>query len=99
MSKRFWNSLVAALVLGAGVAQAGNLTVKGSDTMVILGQKWAEEFMKKNPAAKVQVTGGGSGTGLAALQNGTTEIAMSSRPMKDAEREKLRSRFNTPGQE
>ena len=48
-------------------AQAGTVTVKGSDTMVILVQRWAEEFMKKNPATKLQVTGGGSGTGLAAL--------------------------------
>ncbi len=67
--------------------------------MVILGQRWAEEYMKKNPATKVQVTGGGSGTGIAALINGTTDIAMSSRPMKDAETEKLRSRFNTAGSE
>jgi phosphate transport system substrate-binding protein len=58
--------------------------------MVLLGQRWAEEFMKKNPATKMQVTGGGSGTGLAALINGTTDIAMSSRPMKKAEEDKLR---------
>lgn len=71
-------------------APAGRaLTVKGSDTMVILGQRWAEDFMKKNAQAKVQVTGGGSGTGIAALINGTTEIAMSSRAMKDAEKKKI----------
>ncbi|MFP2897982.1 phosphate ABC transporter substrate-binding protein [Corallococcus sp. 4LFB] len=77
-------------------AQAGTVTVKGSDTMVILVQRWAEAFMKKNPATKIQVTGGGSGTGLAALQNGTTDIAMSSREIKEAEEEKLRARYNTP---
>ena len=89
--KTFLKSLVAALLLALPVAaQAGNVTVKGSDTMVILGQRWAEEFMKKHAATKVQVTGGGSGTGLAALQNGTTDIAMSSREMKDAEGDKLR---------
>ncbi|MCY1076278.1 phosphate ABC transporter substrate-binding protein [Archangium lansingense] len=67
----------------------GTVTVKGSDTMVLLGQRWAERFMKTHPEVKIQVTGGGSGTGLAALINGTTDIAMSSRPIKDAERQKV----------
>src|SRR5262249_6598587 len=58
----------------------------------ILGQRWAEEFMKKNPTAKVQVTGGGSGTGIAALINGTTDIAMSSRPIKPAEADRVKER-------
>jgi phosphate transport system substrate-binding protein len=40
----------ASLGLSAGAARAGTITVKGSDTMVILGQRWAEEYMKKNPA-------------------------------------------------
>lgn len=80
-------------------ALAGSITVKGSDTMVVLTQRWAEEFMKKNPAIKVQVTGGGSGTGLASLINGTTDLAASSRPIKDAEVEKLRGRFNVTGTE
>lgn len=90
-------AFVAALV--ALPAVAGPVTVKGSDTMVILTQRWGEEFMKKVPGSKVQVTGGGSGTGVAALINGTTDLAASSRPMKDAEREKLRTRFNSPGTE
>ena len=77
----------------------GSVTVKGSDTMVLLGQRWAERFMKMHPEAKIQVTGGGSGTGISALINGTTDICMSSRPMKDAESEKLRTRFNTTGTE
>jgi len=98
--KAFLQSLVVAVLLALPLAaQAGTLTVKGSDTMVILGQRWAEEFMKKNASTKVQVTGGGSGVGLAALQNGTTEIAMSSREMKDAEKQKLRTRYNTTGTE
>lgn len=72
------------------VAAAGTVTVKGSDTMVVLVQRWAEAFMKANPGTKVQVTGGGSGTGIAALINGTTQVAASSRAMKDAERAKVR---------
>jgi phosphate transport system substrate-binding protein len=64
------------------------LTIKGSDTMVILGQRLAEEYMKKNPGAVVQVNGGGSGTGIAALINGTVDLAQSSREMKDDEKQK-----------
>ncbi len=87
-------SLAAALALAPALASAGTVTVKGSDTMVILAQRWAEAYMKQTPGAKVQVTGGGSGTGIAALQNGTTDIADASRAMKDAEKAKIRDRFN-----
>jgi phosphate transport system substrate-binding protein len=66
--------------------QAGSITVKGSDTLVILAQKWAEKYMAKNPGTKIQVTGGGSGIGFAALQNNTTDIADASRRIKPAER-------------
>jgi phosphate transport system substrate-binding protein len=72
--------------------QQRNITVKGSDTMVILGQRWAEVYMGKNPGVTIQVTGGGSGTGIAALINGTTEIAESSRPMKDKEKEEVKAK-------
>ncbi|WP_164002713.1 phosphate ABC transporter substrate-binding protein [Pyxidicoccus caerfyrddinensis] len=77
---------------GAPAAEGNALTVKGSDTMVILGQQWAEAFMKARPDLRVQVTGGGSGTGLAALLNGTTEVAMSSRPIKPAEAQQVKAR-------
>jgi phosphate transport system substrate-binding protein len=88
--------LALGLILAPSVASAGTVTVKGSDTMVILVQRWAEEFMKQQSGTRVQVTGGGSGTGIAALINGTTDIASSSRPIKDAEKDKLRTRYNTP---
>jgi len=52
--------------------------------MVILGQRWAERYMAKNPAAVIQVTGGGSGTGISALINGTTDICNASRPQGKA---------------
>ena len=61
------------------------ITIKGSDTMVNLSQKWAEEYMKLHPEVSIQVTGGGSGTGVAGLLNKTTEIANSSRELKSAE--------------
>ena len=85
------------IIFASLTALAGPLTVKGSDTMVVLTQRWAEEYMKAHPETKVQVTGGGSGTGLSALINGTTEIATSSRPMKDPEQNKLRARYKTVG--
>ena len=91
--------LIALCALLPVSASAGAVTVKGSDTMVILVQRWAEGFMKKNPGTRMQVTGGGSGTGIAALINGTTEIAASSRPIKEAEVDKLRTRFSTTGAE
>ncbi|MCJ7552273.1 MAG: PstS family phosphate ABC transporter substrate-binding protein [Ignavibacteriaceae bacterium] len=64
------------------------ITVKGSDTMVNLSQKWAEEYMKLHPEVSLQVTGGGSGTGVAAMLNGTTDLANSSRELKESEFEK-----------
>jgi phosphate transport system substrate-binding protein len=70
-----------------GVLAAETITVKGSDTMVILGQRWAEEYMKQHPEVTIQVTGGGSGTGIAALVNGTTQLANSSRPIKGEEKD------------
>jgi len=80
-------------------AEASTITIKGSDTMVLLGQRWAEEYMKQNPGTTVQVTGGGSGTGISALINGTTDICQASREMKAAEKEKLRDRYATTGTE
>lgn len=75
------------------------ITVKGSDTLVILAQRWAEIYMSKHPDVTIQVTGGGSGVGISALINGTTDICNSSRPMKNSEREKLKQRYNTLGVE
>lgn len=77
--------VVAALLAMAIPALAGNITVKGSDTLVILAQKWAEVYMNTHPEVKIQVTGGGSGVGFAALQNQGTDIADASRPIKAKE--------------
>ena len=68
------------------------VTIKGSDTMVILVQRWSELYPdKKN--VEFQVTGGGSGTGVAALINGTTDICSSSRPIKKDEVAQLEKKF------
>lgn len=91
-------SLLAACGGGERQQAGGNapgrsnkpVTIKGSDTMVILGQRLAEEYMGRHQGAVVQVNGGGSGTGIAALINGTVDLAMASRPMKDDEKAKAK---------
>ncbi len=70
---------------GASGRDRTSISVKGSDTMVVLGQRWAEEYMKVAPTVTVQVTGGGSGTGISALIQGSVDICQSSRPMTAAE--------------
>lgn len=91
-------AIVAALFMGCsgghgrGERGASTLTIKGSDTMVILAQRWAERYMSAHSDATIQVSGGGSGTGIAALINGTTDIANASRSIEDRERRVIRER-------
>ncbi|MEO8516334.1 MAG: phosphate ABC transporter substrate-binding protein [Flavobacterium sp.] len=92
-------ALVVIMTIGLSFTSTDKITMKGSDTMVILAQKWAEVYMSKNPATAVQVTGGGSGVGLSALINGATDIANSSRPIKPTEMEKMKARYGTLGVE
>lgn len=70
-----------------------SIVIKGSDTMVLLAQWWAENYMKSNPHLIIQVNGGGSGAGIAALLNGTTDICQSSRPIKEEERDAFRRKY------
>ncbi|MCX5687747.1 MAG: phosphate ABC transporter substrate-binding protein [Candidatus Omnitrophica bacterium] len=70
-------------MIGAG--SKNSIQIKGSDTMVNLGQAWAEKYMEKNPGEFIAVTGGGSGTGLSSLISASCDIAMSSRNIKDKE--------------
>ncbi len=79
---------------GDGQAGAGDKTIlqnQGSDTMVNLAQAWAEAYNTVDPSVSIEVSGGGSGTGIAALINGTTDIANCSRSMKDIEKEKAKN--------
>jgi phosphate transport system substrate-binding protein len=85
-------SLISSLSFGILLTTAtlpltarADITVKGSDTMVILAQKWAEVYMAKNSNVKIQVTGGGSGTGFAALQNQQTDLCNASRKIRAKE--------------
>jgi phosphate transport system substrate-binding protein len=85
-----------------GATQArtsSTLTIKGSDTMVILAQNWAQAFMDANPGKVLQISGGGSGTGMAALINGTADLANASRPIKEKERKQLTKRRGVEAQE
>jgi ABC-type phosphate transport system substrate-binding protein len=77
---------------GAAPQGKATITIKGSDTMVILGQRWAEHYMKSNPEISIQITGGGSGVGIAALINGSTNICQASRPMKPEEKKKVKDK-------
>ncbi|MEW5923365.1 MAG: phosphate ABC transporter substrate-binding protein [Candidatus Zixiibacteriota bacterium] len=86
MKKSIIFMAVIMMFTAVGILMAGgNVSIKGSDTLVRLGQRWAEEYMKTNPGTVIQVSGGGSGTGIAALINGSTDICEASRDMKEKE--------------
>lgn len=63
----------------------GTIEIQGSDTMLNLASAWADAFMDENPGVDISVQGGGSGTGIAALINGTVDAANASREMKEEE--------------
>ena len=69
---------------------------KGSDTMVNLALAWAERYQAEHPGVSLSVTGGGSGTGIAALVNGTVDIANASRAMKSEEKQQAEANGITP---
>jgi len=78
----------------SGAAESGkkqSLQNIGSDTMVNLAQAWAEEYAKVEPHLSIEVSGGGSGVGIAALINKTADIANSSRKMEPEEIEKAKA--------
>src|SRR5688572_6420640 len=86
---------LAGLLAGCGSKQEAapantTIQVKGSDTMVNVAQAWAEEYRNVAPAVEVEVSGGGSGVGIAALEKGTIDIANSSRNMKPEELEQAK---------
>jgi phosphate transport system substrate-binding protein len=94
---KFFALALVALSVIIGYTAFGatkEITQKGSDTLVILAQRWAEVYMKKNKDVVIQVTGGGSGTGIAALMNQTTDLADASRPIKPEEKQKIEANGN-----
>lgn len=99
-----WSLLSAAVALAASApgasaaAKQATLQIKGSDTMVNLVQAWGEVFMEEHPDVFAAVTGGGSGTGIAALIGRTCDIAACSRAMKEQEINDARVRGVEPQQ-
>lgn len=88
---------IAVLIQGCARPNAGGtVQIKGSDTMVNLAQAWAEAYIKDHPDANITVTGGGSGTGIAALINGDTNIATASRAMEPQEIEQAKAKGMNP---
>lgn len=83
--------LLLFVLLTANQIFAQKFKIKGSDTELPLTQNEAEEYMKRNKNANLMVTGGGSGVGLSALLNGTTDIAQASRSLRMDEKLKLKS--------
>ncbi|PJH74519.1 MAG: phosphate-binding protein, partial [Anaerolineae bacterium CG_4_9_14_0_8_um_filter_58_9] len=69
---------------------------KGSDTIVNLALAWAERYQQEHPEVRISVTGGGSGTGIAALLNGTVDIANASRQIKSEEMQEAQSKGINP---
>ncbi len=99
MNARFITAalLTTGITLAALNAEARTLIQnKGSDTLVNVAQAWAEKYRDINPEVAVAVSGGGSGTGIAAMINGTVDIANSSRKMKKRELEQARKRGRNP---
>ena len=96
-------SLVLLTACGGGSGQPSSPTQatayiqnKGSDTMVNLALAWAERYQREFPDISLSVTGGGSGTGIAALVNGTVDIANASRSMKSEEIQQAKANGFTP---
>ena len=86
------SGIILGLLAIGGMAIAQGLVsvkIKGSDTVLPLAQKVSENYMKAHPGSKITVIGGGSGVGIAALMDGTTDVAMSSRKIKMSEKMKL----------
>jgi len=77
--------LIAGMIFPAAMAWAGNLVIKGSTTVLPITQKIAEAYMKEHPDVKISISGGGSGEGIKALIDKSTDIADSSRFIKEKE--------------
>ena len=80
----------------ASNSSANYIENKGSDTIVNLALAWAEKYQSEHPDVRISVTGGGSGTGIAALVNGTVDIANASRKIKDEETSEAKANGITP---
>ncbi len=78
-------AVVLAFFFTTSVVYAGKIVIKGSTTVLPIAQKVAEAYMKEHPDVKISLSGGGSGNGIKAIIDGTTDIANASRDMKGKE--------------
>lgn len=81
----FYGVMGLVFFMGANYVWAGKITIKGSTTVLPIAQKLAEAYMKEFPDTRISISGGGSGNGIKAIIDGTTDIADSSRFIKDKE--------------
>lgn len=95
MKKKLIIVLLAIVTMSFTIPLSVSIRIKGSDTLLPLAQKWAETIMKIDPTTTISVTGGGSGVGIAALIDGSTDIATASRKIKMDEKLKLQEAGKT----
>ena len=88
--------IVLCLLTGAGTGLAENIVIKGSTTVLPIAQATLEAYMKANPGTKISLSGGGSGEGIKALIDSSTDIATSSREIKESEIELAKSKGINP---
>ncbi len=89
-------AVVGLAMIGQSMAASTVIQNKGSDTLVNVAQAWAEEYKDVNPDVAIAISGGGSGTGIASMINGTVDIANSSREMKKKEMNKATEMGQNP---
>ena len=98
MKKMNWVTgiMLLAMVFSAGLVFAGNISINGSTTVLPIAQKVAEAYMKEHPDVAISISGGGSGNGIKALIDKTTDIANSSRTIKPEEAEQAKAKGANP---
>lgn len=82
----------AIFSLACASNSANRVVINGSTTVLPIGQKAVEVFNQKHPEVKISISGSGSGDGVKALLDGTTDIAMSSREMKESEKQQAKDK-------
>ena len=98
MKRKNWIAgfIIPAAIFTASMAFAGNISINGSTTVLPIAQKVAEAFMKEHPDTAISISGGGSGNGIKALIDKTTDIANSSRAIKKEEIEQAKAKGSNP---
>ncbi|MFH1977514.1 MAG: PstS family phosphate ABC transporter substrate-binding protein [Pseudomonadota bacterium] len=98
MKRRNWIAgvIITAVIFTSSMAFAGNIAINGSTTVLPIAQKVAEAYMKEHPDTAISISGGGSGNGIKALIDKTTDIANSSRAIKKEESEQAKAKGSNP---